>query len=313
MRSLRIGVWLYVVIGVAVAAMLFYAVSWTTPLEEMPPPKAPPKSGGDFVKNATRKRFYTSENWSRLVVEEVYIEGEAVRRFKPRPGVYVYETPIHRLSDGFFWERWVYNVTQVGDGEYIITRELYSYVVQGNKTYDSLPLVTVFRLVNDTLIILYDIGTDVEGNETVKEFYIHNYTWYPVSTNCFVVLPAPPFWPYVEAGRTFKVRLAVNGSAPMRSMPDKTYYWRRAAEENFKVEKRLVECKGPSGMCYVVEGRYREESEDWLTGEPRSKYTRQYRYVYYVDLSGVAVEAYRYRVGTLGESLESKLTLVEWR
>ncbi|MEZ0319448.1 MAG: hypothetical protein ABWK05_05595 [Pyrobaculum sp.] len=304
---MRIGLWLSVALGVAVVFVVLYAAGWA--LEEAPPPVASPKHGGGFA-NVSKKVYLT--NWSRLVVEEVYIEGEVVRQFKPRPGLYIYETPVHKLYDGFFWERWVYNITQIGDDEYIITRKLYSYLVLGNKTYDALPLVTVFKLVNNTLVFLYHVGTGVEGNETVEKYYVLNYTAYPVSTNCYVVLPAPPFWPYVETGKTFKVKLVANGSAPMRSMPNKTYYWRRAAEENFKVKEKLVECKGPSGMCYLVEGRYREESEDWLDGD-KSRYVRQYRYVYYVDLSGVVVEAYRYSVGKFGEVLESKVTLMEWR
>lgn len=76
----------------------------------------------------------------------------------------------------------------------------------------------------------------------------------------------------------------------------------------FKVDKKLVECAGPSGRCYVVEMERKIRSKDESGRESFSRY----RNVYLIDLSGVVVQARIYNLRTPGSSA-LEINLVEWR
>ncbi len=243
---------------------------------------------------AITKRW-TRENSSYLVEEEFYIDVELVRELKPRLGYYVYETSLIRLADGVMYERWVYNVTKT-DGGYSVVRTLYSFMLIDGRWLNG-SAVDEWLVVNNTVIWLHSITGD--------SLWVHNYTERPISMNCLSLLVAPPFWPYVAEGRQFNVKWVTNvtflppfGNGTVRG----------EFSDKYKVGKELVDCRGPVGKCYVVEAELKRKYY-----APRINMVNEfepYRYVFYVDLSGVVVEVREYA----GRSKTPTLTikLVEW-
>jgi hypothetical protein len=286
------------VVAGAVLALTVLAVLATQQSHEIKPE--------DAAQLAGRKLVWTEENGSAVRDLELYVDVEPVRTLRPRPGVYVYETPVLPLSDGAMWERWVYNVTCAGD-VCTIVRTVYTYIVQGGRTMESLPRVETYVVRNGTL---WELQME-SGNWT----FISNRVVPPVSKLSVCMLVAPPFFAYVEAGRRFTVTYSYNGTflTPRSLGADHTWSIHNTVRETFQVDKNTVKCDGPTGLCYVVRSRATESYRDVLRyndGRRKEGGGRfEYEFVWLVDMSGVVVKAEKRERGTLTVTF----TLVEWR
>jgi hypothetical protein len=286
------------VVAGAVLALTVLAVLATQQSHEIKPEDAPQLAG--------RKLVWTEENGSAVRDLELYVDVEPVRTLRPRPGVYVYETPVLPLSDGAMWERYVYNVTCAGD-VCTIVRTVYTYIAQGGRTMESLPRVETYVVRNGTL---WELQME-SGNWT----FIFNRVVPPVSKLSVCMLVAPPFFAYVEAGRRFTVTYTYNGTflTPRSLGADHTWSIHNTVKETFQVDRNTIKCDGPTGHCYVVRARTTETYRDVLRyddGRRKEGGGRfEYEYVWLVDMSGVVVKAEKRERGTLTVAYK----LVEWR
>jgi hypothetical protein len=286
------------VVAGAVLALTVLAVLATQQSHEIKPEGAAQLAG--------RKLVWTEENGSAVRDLELYVDVEPVRTLRPRPGVYVYETPVLPLSDGATWERWVYNVTCAGD-VCTIVRTVYTYIVQVGRTMESLPRVETYVVKNGTL---WELQME-SGNWT----FMSNRVVPPVSKLSVFMMVAPPFFAYVEAGRRFTVTYTYNSTflTPRSHGADHTWSIHNTVRETFQVDRNTIECDGPTGRCYVVRARTTETYRDVLRyddgrrKEGGGRY--EYEYVWLVDMSGVVVKAEKRERGTLMVTF----TLVEWR
>jgi hypothetical protein len=295
-----------VITGAVLALAVLAALAAQQPHETKPegaPRETKPESAAQF---AGRKVVWTEENGSAVRDLELYVDAEPVRALRPRPGVYVYETPVLPLSDGAMWERYVYNVTCAGD-VCTIVRTVYTYIVQGGRTMESLPRVETYVVRNGTL---WELQME-SGNWT----FISNRVVPPVSKLSVCILVAPPFFAYVEAGRRFTVTYTYNATFLMPHFLGAGHTWsiHETVREAFQVDRDAVRCNGPTGLCYAVRARatesyrsvtrYDDGRRKWGGGRD------EYEYVWLVDMSGVVVRAERWRHGRLMVAF----TLVEWR
>ncbi|MEM4493466.1 MAG: hypothetical protein QXJ71_06875 [Pyrobaculum sp.] len=253
------------------------------------------------LRQQVRKKW-TRDNYSRYVEIEFSIDAEPVRNFTLRPGYYVYETAAKPLSDGAMYSRYEFNVTETEWG-YEIVDVTYTNIVQGSRVIKGLPLVTHWRVVNNTLYLLYIYTGD--------SMYVEEVPIRPGSCTQFdsMVPVAPSIWPYVKEGATIRVKNRWNVTdlrINFTSITDVT--------ATFKVDKKLVDCNGPSGKCYVVEMEQRIKSR--TKSESRNEEhasTKIYRHVYLIDLSGVVVQARSYDLAASPHKLISEINLVEWK
>jgi|GEM_PF-4154211 len=267
--------------------------------------------GDGFGGRASAERaVWTEENGSVTRVLELKVDAEPVRPLKPRPGVYIYETPLLPLSDGgFVFERWVFNVTCSGD-VCNITRIHYFYLIEGDRRRESLPIVDIFLVKNNTLINL--------RAETGNWTYILNEVVPPNSKHTMCIFMFPRFFTYVEPGKRFTVTLTYNGTFLQPKFLGAGHTWSilGTIRETFQVEKNTVKCNGPTGLCYVVKTRavenyrsvlrYEDGREDWDQNQTVDEY------VWYIDTSGVVVKVERRGVAPQ-PTHPVVLYLVEWK
>lgn len=145
------------------------------------------------------KRVWTRDNYSRFVEIEFSIDVAPVRNFTLRPGYYAYETAVVPLSDGAMYSRYEFNVTQTPHG-YEILDVAYINILQGQRVIKGLPIVTHWRVVNNTLYLLYSYSGE--------DMYVEELPIRPGSCTEFdSILPvAPSIWPYVREGAVVRTR-----------------------------------------------------------------------------------------------------------
>ncbi len=196
------------------------------------------------------------------------------------------------------YSRYEFNVTQKPWG-YEIVQVARSYIIEGQNVIESVPVIGIWHIVNNTLYEIYTIAGE--------DMYIHNYTVRPGSSGVFhSILPvAPSIWPYVKEGEVIRTKYVINFTDLRRGVNLKS-----TIITTFKVDKDLVDCQGPSGKCYVVEMIRNSKSKTRRGGEISE---RRYRHVYYIDLSGIVVKAETYDLTQPVNPLMSEIKLVEWR
>ncbi|HII46360.1 hypothetical protein [Pyrobaculum aerophilum] len=83
------------------SALVAILMLWPSPggANPQPAPNASMPDEPDIKETRGKvKRVWTSENYSRVLEEEYYIDAAPVRNFTVRPGYNKYETPLSPLS-----------------------------------------------------------------------------------------------------------------------------------------------------------------------------------------------------------------------
>lgn len=282
-----------VVVAVAMAALALQYVGSASPqpsreaganasAAERPPAREFPREllpGRDFVINKTFS-----------------VGGRKVRDLRPVEGVFIYNTSVVETYKGPSYTVYRYEVSRLNETTYMVVRNETDYHPEvGVPT----PKVDVFLVRNNTIYHLATIAGGTSPNATIT------YKWdtvrAPVSPDCILILVAPPFWPYVAEGARWRVTLLHNATYRYADFKDVV----RGVEEAWV--ERIVDCRGPSGRCYVVRSQVQMES---TVGDLKGERTRTmrdvYSYLFHVDVeTGVVVYAV-YHTGV-------RVKLVKWR